>query len=147
MILNIRHTGIVVSDLEKESQFYKMLGFIEVSSEIEEDNFIDQVTGIEDVKIEWIKMAAPDDNLIELIKYHSHPIDSNFDNASSNKLGCSHIAFSVGNIEETCEDIIRGGGSIVNKPATTADGKVKVAYCHDPEGVLLEIVEMTNYEQ
>ena len=28
-----------------------------------------------------------------------------------------------------------------------SQGKVKVAYCHDPEGVLLEIVEMTNYEQ
>ena len=40
-----------------------------------------------------------------------------------------------------------GGGSIVNNPAISTDGKVKVAYCHDPEGVLLEIVELVNNEQ
>ena len=59
----------------------------------------------------------------------------------SNKLGCSHIAFSVDNIEITCQKIKAMGGSIVNSPALTVDKKVKVAYCHDIEGVLMEIVE------
>ena len=147
MVLNIRHTGIVVSDLKKESEFYRMLGFIEVSTAIEEGQFIEEVTGIKDVKIEWVKMTAPDNNLIELIKYHSHPIDSNFENSPSNKLGCSHVAFTVTDINQFCEDIILAGGSIVNPPATSLDGKVKVAYCHDPEGVLLEIVEIIKDEE
>jgi len=146
MVLNIRHTGIVVSDLVKESQFYLTLGFKEVSRAIEEGEFISQVTGIEEVKIEWIKMTAPDKNLIELIKYHSHPMNSAVKNSPSNKLGCSHIAFTVENINETCNIIAGYGGSIVNNPATSTDGKVKVAYCHDPEGVLLEIVELVNNE-
>ena len=33
------------------------------------------------------------------------------------------------------------GGSLVNSPATAPDGTVRVAYCHDPEGNLLELVE------
>jgi len=34
------------------------------------------------------------------------------------------------------------GGNIVNKPSLSFDGKALVAYCHDLEGVLLEIVEV-----
>jgi len=30
----------------------------------------------------------------------------------------------------------------VNKPIASPDGKVRVAYCHDPEGVLMEMVEV-----
>ena len=46
------------------------------------------------------------------------------------------------NIEKTCEQIKSMGGSIVNSPALSNDKKVKVAYCHDIEGVLMEIVEL-----
>ena len=142
MILNIRHTGIVVSDLEKEKGFYHSLGFIQESSAMEEGPFIDQVTGIKNVKLEWIKMIAPDNNLIELIKYHSHPLEREKIKQQSNKLGCSHIAFTVNDIEKTCDKIVSAGGSIVNLASKSPNGRVKVAYCHDPEGVLIEIVEV-----
>ena len=33
------------------------------------------------------------------------------------------------------------GGTLTNPPATNEDGKLKVVYCHDPEGVLIELVE------
>ena len=49
---------------------------------------------------------------------------------------------SVDNIEKTCEIIEKIGGSVVNQPALADDKKVKVAYCHDIEGVLMEIVEV-----
>ena len=141
MIVNVRHTGIVVSDLENVATFYRKLGFEDVSQDIEKGNFIEQVTGIENVELEWIKMKAADGYLLELIKYHSHPLTAENENAVSNKLGCSHIAFTVENIDAACELIDRSGGSVVNKAATAPNGKVKVAYCHDPEGVLMEIVE------
>ena len=60
----------------------------------------------------------------------------------SNQLGCSHLAFSVDNIDSICEKIEEIGGSVVNLPALTSDKKVKVAYCHDNEGNLMEIVEV-----
>ena len=37
--------------------------------------------------------------------------------------------------------IIKNGGSLVNYPEINNCGTVKVAYCYDPEGVLIEIVE------
>lgn len=142
MIKNVRHTGIVVQDLEKSANFYRNLGFIDHNHAIEEGYFIDQVTGLSDVKIEWIKLKAPDGFLIELLQYKSHPETEELTWQKSNRLGCSHIAFGVENIEKTCEIILKMGGDIINMPALSDDKKVKVAYCHDVEGVLIEIVEV-----
>ena len=40
MIKNLRHTGIVVNDLDKCISFYLNLGFYEVSREIENGNYM-----------------------------------------------------------------------------------------------------------
>lgn len=142
MINAVRHTGVVVRELDKSKDFYCALGFIEENQAIEEGDFIDEVVGLQNVKIEWIKLKAPDGYLIELLKYHSHPEQRKIDKQNSNRLGCSHIAFSVDNIDFFCKKIEAIGGSVVNHPAISNDKKVKVAYCHDNEGNLLEIVEV-----
>jgi catechol 2,3-dioxygenase-like lactoylglutathione lyase family enzyme len=142
MIRSVRHTGIVVRNLEKTANFYRALGFVDDNRALEEGEFIDQVTGLKNTKLEWLKLKAPDGFVIELLQYHSHPENKEITRQKSNKLGCSHMAFGVDNIEKTCEIIETMGGSIVNPPALTNDKKVKVAYCHDVEGVLIEIVEV-----
>lgn len=142
MIKNVRHTGIVVRDLEKMAEFYCQLGFVEESRAVEEGEFIDQVVNIHGVNLEWIKMRSPDGYFLELLQYHSHPQELNADKAKSNDFGCSHLAYTVENIVAACKKISTSGGNVVNPPSTSPDGKVKVAYCHDPEGVLMEIVEV-----
>jgi catechol 2,3-dioxygenase-like lactoylglutathione lyase family enzyme len=142
MIKTIRHTGIVVRNLQNSANFYRALGFEDVNNAIEEGGFIDQVTGLNNVRLEWIKLKSPDGCLLELLKYHSHPKTQLITMQESNKLGCSHVAFGVENIENFCKVIKKNGGSIVNFPALTLDKKVKVAYCHDLEGVLIEVVEV-----
>jgi len=142
MIKSIRHTGIVVRNIEEAANFYRALGFIDSNKAIEEGEFIDQVTGLKNTKLEWIKLKAADGYLLELLQYHSHLETKEVIKQKSNKLGCSHMAFGVENIEKTCELINKLGGSIVNPPALTNNNKVKVAYCHDLEGVLIEIVEI-----
>ena len=103
MIVNVRHTGIVVRDLEKMAKFYRLLGCVDDNRAIEEGLFIDQVTGLENAKLEWIKMKSPDGYLLELLQYHPHPVDEKVINANSNKLGCSHIAYTVKSISDTCK--------------------------------------------
>ena len=142
MIKSIRHTGIVVRNIEEAANFYRALGFIDSNKAIEEGEFIDKVTGLKNTKLEWIKLKAADGYLLELLQYHSHLETKEVIKQKSNKLGCSHMAFGVENIEKTCELINKLGGSIVNPPALTNNNKVKVAYCHDLEGVLIEIVEI-----
>ncbi|MBM9546263.1 VOC family protein [Leptospira sp. 201903074] len=141
MIIKTRHTGLVVRKLSESLKFYEALGFVLWKREIEEGRFIETVVGIGSVKLETAKMHASDGSMIELLEYHSHPLKKEKVNSPSNTLGCSHIAFTVDDIERTCELIKTLGGNIVNDPALSPSGMVKVAYCHDIDGILLELVE------
>jgi catechol 2,3-dioxygenase-like lactoylglutathione lyase family enzyme len=142
MIKAVRHTGVVVRDLEKSTEFYCALGFVEDNQAIEEGDFIDTVVGMQNVKLEWVTLKAPDGYILELLQYHSHPEQKEIAKQRSNQLGCSHLAFSVDDIDTVCKEIKKIGGSVVNPPALTNDKKVKVVYCHDNEGNLMEIVEV-----
>jgi catechol 2,3-dioxygenase-like lactoylglutathione lyase family enzyme len=143
MVLNTRHTGFVVLDLERFIKFYEGFGLKLVSRMIEEGDYIDKLVGLNNVKLEWAKLSLPDGSLIELLQYHTHIDRSHRDGEAqlSYRLGCSHIALTVRNIDEAIEYISLSGGSIKNKYQSSPDGKVKVAYCYDMEGNILEIVE------
>ena len=54
----------------------------------------------------------------------------------------SHVAFTVKNMDRICEQIVRLGGGLVNEPALSKNRLFKVAYCHDAEGNLFEVVEI-----
>lgn len=144
MILRQRHTGLVVRDLDRALAFYEALGLKVWKREEESGDFIDTVVGIAGVRIEWAKLKAPDGSLVELLEYRSHPDGEPPQNAPSNRLGCSHIAFTVDDLAHTCLVVGRLGGSVVNPPATAPNGKVRVAYCHDLDGILMELVEELN---
>ena len=105
MIKNIRHTGIVVNDLELMTNFYLALGFNKFISGKEKGEFIDNVTGLENVNLEWVKLKSKDGNLIELLKYYSHP-DKKFinTNRNSNSHGVQS-KITVDNAELICECI------------------------------------------
>ena len=142
MINSVRHTGIVVRNLVEAENFYCALGFVRNNKSIEQGNYIDTLVGIKNTKLEWVKLKAPDGYIIELLQYHSHPEKKIITNQRSNQLGCSHLAFSVDDINTICEMIVEMGGSIVNPPALSENNAVRVAYCHDIEGNLMEIVEV-----
>lgn len=141
MIRNTRHTGLVVRDVERSIAFYEALGLKVLKRELETGSFIDTVVGISGARLEWAKLRAPDNSLVELLQYHSHPDNRPVSPAPSNRLGCSHIAFTVDDVSATCALICRLGGSMVNPPAEAPGGKVRVAYCHDLDGILMELVE------
>ncbi len=141
LITKTRHVGLVVRDLNLALKFYEGLGFDLWKRELEEGLFIEKVVGISNVRVETAKLKAPDESMLELLQYHSHPMDAPLVNSPSNQLGCSHIAFTVQSIEDTCALIRKLGGSIVNSPALAPGNKVKVAYAHDRDGILLELVE------
>lgn len=143
MIRNTRHTGLVVRDLERSLAFYQALGLQFWMREMETGSFIETVVGIPGVQLEWAKLRAPDGSTVELLQYRSHPEYRPVETAPSNRLGCSHIAFTVYDLEATCALVVLLGGSTVNQPAEAPGGKVRVAYCHDPDGILMELVEET----
>jgi len=60
MITAIRHVGIVVRDLGKSLVFYQeILGLEIYRRQFEEGLFIEELTGIKNVKLEWVKLIIP----------------------------------------------------------------------------------------
>lgn len=142
MTLVIRHTGLVVRDLDRSIDFYSgMFGLKVLKRSLEEGDYISKLVGIPNVRLEWAKLRAPDDSMLELLCYHSHPADRPFENASSNKLGCSHVALTIKDMDDTYKKLVSKGYNCVGAPQISPDGKAKVVYCHDPDGIILELVE------
>jgi catechol 2,3-dioxygenase-like lactoylglutathione lyase family enzyme len=148
MVSRIRHVGFVVNNIEKSLLFYNgILGLEIYKRAIENDFFISQLTGIKNVKLEWVKLIIPEGGLIELLQYHSHPGKQSSEQnlaSLSNKIGCSHVALTVESLDYIYQNIISNGYITKSKPLIAPGGKAKILYCHDPDGSILELIEDLN---
>lgn len=140
-MIRLRHIGIVVRDLEKSVKFYEdLLSLVLVNEMLEEGKYVEDLVGIQDASIKWAKLKAQDGTVFELLEYQNTQTQDK-DNYPANRLGCSHVAISVENIELIYEKLQGYGCKCNSKPLFSPDGKVKVMYCHDIDGTILEIVE------
>jgi glyoxylase I family protein len=147
-MIKLRHTGITTQNMQKSIELYRdVFGLSVVWDEIEQSPFIDRLTGMKNVKVHTVKLRDDSGSMIELLHFLSHPDKEPELNRTRklSKVGCSHIAITVNNIEEMYTKLIKLGFVFNNKPERHPDKKVPaiVAYCRDPEGTLIEIVEVT----
>jgi catechol 2,3-dioxygenase-like lactoylglutathione lyase family enzyme len=140
-MIKLRHIGIVVRDLKKSIQFYQDIFDLHVNKQmIEDGRYVENLVDIKDASINWAKLKAKDGTIIELLEYKNNP-NKEKNNYMANRLGCSHIAVSVENIESIYEKLQNYNCKCNSKPLFSPDGKVKVMYCHDIDGTILEIVQ------
>jgi len=105
----------------------------------ESGEHIDQFCALKDVKVRTVKMSSEDDSLIELLYFYSHP-EENVER-KINQIGCSHIALTIRGIDEI-HSLMREEGVHFNcEPQTSPDGAARVAFCKDPDGTFIELVE------
>ncbi len=141
MIACIRHTGIVVKDLENSLDFWtEVLEFKLVKKMIEHGPKIDAMMGLKDVKVTTAKLSDKNGNMIELLKFHSHPSKKRWE-GTAYSIGITHLALTVSSLDEILNKCSEKGIFLENKPITSADNKVKVVYLECIEGLLLEIVQ------
>lgn len=142
MITQIRHTGLVVSDLDAALRFWRdLLGFTVARQMDESGPQIDAMMGLKDVLLTTSKLTAPDGGMIELLYFHSHPEKPAW-TGTPYSTGFTHIAMTVKDIDGLCQKLSEEGVTFFAPPQHSPDGKVKVTYCRGPEGVLLELVEV-----
>ncbi|MEA1956699.1 MAG: VOC family protein [Campylobacterota bacterium] len=140
-MIRLRHIGIVVRDLEKSVKFYKDIFDLTVDKQMVEDGkYVEDLVGIKGASIHWAKLKAKDGTIIELLEYKDNP-NKEKDNYMANRLGCSHIAVSVEDIEDIYKKLQKYECKCNSKPLFSPDGKVKVMYCYDIDGTILEIVQ------
>ncbi len=141
MIENIRHTGIVVDDLEKSLYFYiEYLGFKVAQKLIERGSFIDQVLGFKNLDLTTVKLVLPNSQMIELLDFKSHKNENL--SQTINEIGPTHLAFTVENIDKLYHLLLSNNIRFISEPKVASDGCAKVAFCQAPEGTYIELVEI-----
>lgn len=144
MITAIRHTGLVVADLNAALWFWCDLVGFRVHKRMDESGpHLDAMMGLRDVQVTTVKLAAPDGNLLELLHFQSHP-DVPAWTGEPFSTGFTHVAFTVPDVDIACERLQAAGVIFHAPPQRSPDGYAKVCYCRGPEGVLLELVEVLN---
>ena len=105
MIKDVRHVGIVVTDMDVSLKFYKDLLGLKVKSLVDEEGeFLDNMLAHKNVKNKVAKLYAGDGNaLVELIgsKSFANKKDRNFFT-----IGASHFAFTVDDLQKTYEYLL-----------------------------------------
>jgi catechol 2,3-dioxygenase-like lactoylglutathione lyase family enzyme len=138
----MRHIGVGVRDLEKMVAFYRdYLGFEVVRRMEESGPFLDGLQALKDVKVTTVKMAPPGDTVqIEFLKFHVHASDNAPPSVNDN--GVTHIALTVDDVDAIYGQLTALGLKFNAAPAVSPDGKAKVTFGRDPEGNLLELVQV-----
>ncbi len=142
-IIKIRHFGIVVKEMAASVHFYTdILGLKIFSDNIEEGIFIDTILGLHNAKVRTVKMGIIENaTLLELLEFQSHS-----DNSDRKPLiyhqGPRHLAIEVESVDSAYDNLIEEGIHFISPPAISPNGKAKVAFCNDPDGNPVEIVEI-----
>lgn len=141
MIKAVRHVGIVVSNIKQSLHFYHdLLGFKVIKDQIESGAYIDTILTLKSASVRTLKLEAPDKNLIELLYFETHP--KHFKTTDIIDLGCSHLALTVDNIDKEYERLLGEGVIFNSSPEISPDNYAKVAFCRDPDGTWIELVEV-----
>jgi catechol-2,3-dioxygenase len=142
MITEIRHTGIVVQDLNKVLNFFtKLLGFKIKKIMNEKDNYIDNLLGLKNAIVTTVKIEASDGNLIELLKFKNFKSNKNW-NGKIYSTGLTHISMTVKNLEKTYKFLKKKKIRFNSPPQVSPNKYAKVTFCRGPEGLLIELVEV-----
>ena len=138
--MRLRHVGITVTHLENSIAFYeRFFGFRIVKRMIETGPHINNFSGLKGVEVETVKMSAPDESMIELLYYHSHPKIAKAHDITN--IGCSHFALTVKNLNDLYEKLLDSSIVVLCEPQHSPDGKAMVLFCKDPDGTLIELVQ------
>lgn len=141
-MIKVRHIGITVNNLDSMLDFYgKILGFDQQKVALEQGTYIDNFSNLKDVKVTTAKLSNGEDEvLIELLRYHSHEgqsVKSELINP-----GISHFALTVSDLPDLYKKCVDIGIVFNAPPQRSPDGNALVTFCRDPEGNLLEVVEV-----
>ncbi len=142
-IRNIRHTGIVVSNLKRSLFFYhNLLGFKIKKRMIEKGKATDRLSNLKKVNLETIKMHIGKTNgMIELLHFRSHKRINKDIKYNISRIGISHFALTVNDLDKLYRNLKRNKIKFVCKPMYSNDKSVKLTFCRAPEGTLIEMVQ------
>ena len=143
MLLGMRHTGYIVSDIEKSIQFYSnILGFKIIQDFWDDSDYINQITQTKGANVRMVKLTAPDDSVIELLSYKGSLPETQRANVPIYNVGEAHMALKVSSCDDLYELLVSKNIKVLSKPIVSSEKIAKVFFCMDPDNYRIELVEM-----
>jgi catechol 2,3-dioxygenase-like lactoylglutathione lyase family enzyme len=140
-IQRMDHVGIVVDDLTAATEFFAELGLELEGEGAVEGRWADRIVGLEGVRAELAMMQTPDGNgRVELVKFHSPPIQGDNRHEPANTRGIRHIAFVVEDIDAVVAGLRSRGAELVGELERYED-IYRLCYVRGPEGIIVELAE------
>lgn len=141
-VQTIRHAGIVVSDMARSLPFYRDLLGLEIWADFKDSSpYVQAVTDLPGANVWMVKLKARDGASIELLQYLSHPQAVPPPRRACDA-GVNHVALQVDDIDAVYGKLKAHGIRFHAPPTVSSDGGAKVTYCRDPEGVMIELVQL-----
>jgi len=145
MNVEFMHLNIVSKDWRKLSRFY--INVFNCKPKLPERHlsgaWLDKATKIKNAKIDGIHLILPGnyDNppTLEIFEYNQNDYESL---KSINRLGYTHIAFHVDNVDKICKLLEENGGRKLGEIITQEIenvGIITFVYAKDPEGNIIEL--------
>jgi glyoxylase I family protein len=145
VVESLDHLAITVSDLENSLPFYvDLLGFEEVGRHRLEGETISTMAGKPGVVMQVVRLRTPDHSnvLLDLQEYITPKGTTS--NAQLGMANHSHFAFRVKGILAIYSRLKEKGAQFVSSPVSfgVEHGEVRVVFLKDPDGSILELVEV-----
>jgi catechol 2,3-dioxygenase-like lactoylglutathione lyase family enzyme len=141
-IKRMDNIGIIVEDLKAAIDFFSELGLKLEGQQPVEGRWVDQVIGLEGVRVDMAMMRTPDGHGgIELSKFHTPAaISAEPKNAPVNTLGIRRIMFAVEDIDDVLARLRTRGAELVGE-VTQYEDKYRLCYVRGPEGILIALAQ------
>lgn len=150
-MINLKHVGIYVKDIDKLADFYKqvfsMIAICEKASDSNE--VLDSLYNVHGSEIVVTKLITPHGaqtgigDMIELVQVVTPDLNQKNVHEQIFQFGSAHIAMGVDDIEFTVSNIKKCGGTQKSKIGLL--GQNFLCFCTDPEGNWLELIQRNLY--
>ena len=142
MALRLDNVGIVVEDLALAIEFFRELGLELEGRGLVEGEWAGRVTGLGDQRVEIAMMRTPDGHgRLELSRFLVPQVVADHRNAPVNALGYLRVMFTVDDIDDTLDRLVKHGAQLVSSDVVRYENEYRLCYVRGPEGILIGLAQ------
>lgn len=142
MTVKLDNVGIVVEDLDRTIDFFRLLGLELEGRGMVEGEWAGRVTGLGDQRVEIAMMRTPDGHgRLELSRFIEPAVIADLRTAPVNSLGYLRAMFKVEDIDQTVARLTEAGARLISEEIVRYEDSYRLCYIRGPEGILIGIAE------
>ncbi len=139
-VIGLQHASATVTDLEQSVKFYRdTLGLDYLGTRHMSPEKVYQFFNLQGVTAKYGWFMAGRSTVLEL--YQFDPVDNGPFTFTPNKPGPHHFALEVRNLDAFFRELMTMGVKSVSPPEFIQGG-FKVAYIKDPDGIVIELIDL-----